>query len=218
MIRSLARVQFIDRKWTAEILDAIAVFWLHLCRMAEGRQPENWKPEHVLELRLSGFSQGRGRAIQDLLTHRYSAPGLRVRSLNPDVLIISWESSTAGETLPRGLGLSLFKSEAFNGLIVEIRLAGASHEGVLESTTTAGHTLVLLGQLNNGELLVKSLWGGLAPRSETAIYDAPTPWEAELLSGFDRFQMVPVGPGARSTARKSPNASGVAIGIQPSLK
>lgn len=185
MIRSLARVKFIDRKWAGRNLDDLAEYWSRLCQRAEGARNRDWNPEHALELRLTGFPRVAGQTIRATLTQRYAAIGLTVTMPDPDTLIISW---WLAEALPPGLGLPLLTETYFDGLAIEIRLCFSEQSGPLESTTVRGFTLVLSGRLLDNKLLVKSLWGGHADASENGIYDAPTPWEKKLLAGFDRFR------------------------------
>jgi hypothetical protein len=188
MIRSLTRFKFIDQTWSSTVLDDLANYWLRLCQIGAGAQPESWAPDHLLELRLTGFPRAKAGMLRDTLTHRYSTPGLTITSPDADTLVISWEPRGSKEEPPEGLGLPILVGGAFEGLIVEIRFAVVNERGVLTSTTCAGYTLVLVGELRGEALFAKSLWGGRAEVSEAAIQNMPTPWENELLSHFDRFR------------------------------
>jgi hypothetical protein len=188
MTRSLARQKLVNRAMHPKAMDDLADYWLRLCRMMEGIRPEAWAPDHVLELRLSGFPRSGGPALREGLANRYTTPEWVVTSPDPDTLVVGRRPT--GEKPPKGLGLPLLVGGTFDGLIVEVRLAVTGWRGAISNTTTAGSTLILYGEFQGRALIVKALWAGCAEVSESAIWTAPTPWEEHLLVGFDQFRQT----------------------------
>ncbi len=192
MIHSLMRKEFLDREWAAEDLDAAAEFWLRLYESAARSQRFTATPAHAIEIRLRGFPRRDGRAICGELCRRVATsdiPAPEVYLHDPDTLVLTSGEIPGSESPPDGLGVPLLAGAPFDGLMAEVRVQAIGREGNIVRRSKVESTLVMVGELRGGKLLVKALWrSGSAGWEEHLSWDAPWNEQAEWLAALEQFR------------------------------
>jgi hypothetical protein len=188
-MKSLVRQQFVDQTWDAAALDAAARFWLALYGVAANWYGYSPNPRHSLELRLSGFPRTKAEAVATELDRRASAsdvPNPVVTLTDPDTVVLSSDMVTAPDTAPPvGLGLPLLAGSQFEGLVAEVRLR------VIGRKRWLGHadvTLVIVGEVRGGALLVKGVWRSYQRWDEDGYWASPVDTEGQWLAAFREFR------------------------------
>jgi hypothetical protein len=191
MLPHLIRKTFPDRTWGAADLDAAAEFWLRLYEAAASAQKFSATPDHTVEVRLRGFPRHAADALRDELCRRVAVsdlPAPEVYSHDPDTLVLFSGVIDGSESPPRGLGLPLLAGDPFDGLLAEVRVGAAGTHGRVFGSSVQT-TLVLVGELRGGELLLKAVW-----RSGTSGWEDQLCWhgawvdEASWLAALDEFR------------------------------
>lgn len=198
MLPHLIRKQFLDRTWGAADLDAAAEFWLRLYEAAARKQGFTATPDHAVEIRLRGFPRHTAAALRDEVCRRVASsdlPAPAVELHDPDTLVLSSGVIHGDESPPIGLGLPLLAGGPFDGLLAEVRVEAVGSTGyVLRGSVQT--TLVLVGELRGGELLVKAVWrSGSAAWEDELYWNAPWSNQDEWLAALDRFRETEDVPG-----------------------
>jgi hypothetical protein len=193
-MRNLLRPRFLDLLWDAEELDLVAELWLRLYEQADAKTRFGAWPYHALSIRLRGFPRGRTDSLGDELCRRMFTPAFPeplVARPDPDTLEFVSGYAAFAEQPAHGLGLPFLRGEPFDGLLAEVRFTAAGFRGGPEGKSRVEATLVMVGELRDGRLLVKALWKA----GPTGWEDAPhwlAPWahESELLGTLSRFRVT----------------------------
>src|SRR5262245_23767792 len=163
-MKSLVRQQFPDLTWGASDLDAAAAFWLRLYDAAAHHFGYSVAPHFALELRLSGFPQSEIDALATELERRAVSadlPNPRVGLSDRHTLSLTSDSLASPAAPPAGLGLPLVTGPRFEGLVLEIRLRTTGRMWPTRQRWSFGRvdvSLVIVGEIRGGRLLVKSVW------------------------------------------------------------
>ncbi len=176
-MQHLIRKRFLERTWDAAELDLAAEFWLRLFEEAAANLGLALDSLHGVEIRLRGFPRQQAEALQRELMQRLAAPHGKggdfpfpdIEQPDPNTITVSSGLMPGREAPPSGLGLPLLAGPPFDGLCVEVRIRA---EGVKQSflrRTRLPTTLVLVGELRDGELLLKSLWRAGPSESEDEL-------------------------------------------------
>ena len=192
-MKSLIREQFLNLTWGVADLDAAAEFWLRLYERVASSRRYNPSPRHAIELRLTGFPVHAGdeSASRVGATARLASDVRRpdVHLCDPHTLVLYSEPEPGGAAPPTGLGLPVLAGPPFDGLIAEVRFIASGREGGYIKTGTATVALVIIGELRNGKLLVKSIWRSGSSRWEDEVYwSNPSPEEAALIAALEEFR------------------------------
>jgi hypothetical protein len=192
MIPNLLRKEFIDRVWDAQDLDAAAEFWLRLYESAARSQGFTATPSHAIEIRLRGFPRRDGQAICEELCRRVATsdiPAPEVDLHDADTLVLLSGEIPGSESPPYGLGMPLLAGPPFDGLVAEVRVQAIGREGQLIRRGKVQSTLVMVGELRGGKLLVKALWRtGSAGWEDELNWDAPWTEQTQWLAAFEQFR------------------------------
>jgi hypothetical protein len=204
MLPHLTRKQFPDRTWDAADLDAAAEFWLHLYEDTARRLRFDPALTHATELRLRGFPRADLPALTAELARRAGASDFvapEVGPHDPDTLVLSSGRGPADEMPPAGLGLPLLAGPPFDGLVVEIRVRVVGRERKPFPRSNVEGTLVLVGEVRGGRLLLMGVWrSGAVGWEDETFWQAPWPDEAVWFAAFDKYRetgAVPAGLGRK---------------------
>jgi hypothetical protein len=187
------RKKFLDLAWTAADLDSAAEFWLRLYEAAARSQSFSSTPDHVTELRLRGFPRAEGELLADELARRAPEADFRrpvVELTDPDTITLVSDLTDGAESAPAGLGLPLLEGPGFDGLMVEFRFTAAGAEGKLIRNPRLSFTLVLVGQVEGGVFVLKTLWRTGSSEWEDEVSWQGGDWEQERewLSALEQFR------------------------------
>lgn len=192
MIHCLIRKEFLDREWAASDLDAAAEFWLRLYESAARSQGFTATPAHAIEIRLRGFPRRDGSALCQELCRRVATsdiPAPEVDLHDPDTLVLTSGEIPGSESPPYGLGVPLLAGAPFDGLMAEVRVQAIGREGHIVRRGKVESTLVMIGELRGGKLLVKALWRtGSAGWEDELNWDAVWVEQEAFLAGLERFR------------------------------
>jgi hypothetical protein len=191
-MRHLQRPQFLDLLWDGEYFDDLAEFWLRLYERADDRNQFRACPYHALEIRLRGFARAQAAELEAELCRRLLTPVFPepwVFRPDPDTLAFASGFAECGEEPARGLGLSLLDGPPFDGLLAEVRFTAAGFPGAARGKAKVAGTLVLVGELRGGRLLVKAVWR-TGPVNWEDRHQWAAPWEDEQawLGAFSKFR------------------------------
>lgn len=186
---SLVRWKFVDRTWTADDFDALGAFWLAAYEEADHPPHGDWRSEQILEIRLFGFPRSAAAVVGDELARRLSEARVPVEVTTPDPdTLVAKTKPRAGDRAPfAGFGVSALTGPLFDGMVIELRYtvvdAGATEQG----RGLCGSTLVVVGELRGGVVVVKAVWADPAFMRVLEHWDAPG-WEDHILTAFDRYR------------------------------
>lgn len=192
MLRSLALWKFVDRTWGAKDLEDIAKFWLRLYDAADHPPYSSRESDQTLELYLTGFMRSATEIVSAELTRRLSDAGLSVTvsADGPDTLVVKTKPREGRLTPFTGLGIHALAGAPFDGLVVEIRYTVAKAGATKPSPKLVGATLVIVGELKSGSVLVKTLWPAWAFVRSKREWTTSHDWPDDLLAAFDRYRTV----------------------------
>jgi|GEM_PF-2861727 len=190
MLRSLIRVKFIDRVWGREDLELIAEFWLRLYDEAKHLPHQSWKSHQFLELHLTGVPRFATATVSEELARRLfeARVPVRVSTADPDKLVAKTEPREGNHKPLPGLGIHALAGALFDGLLVEIRFTVADEGATEQIPGLVGATLVIVGELRDGTILVKSLWPDPAFVTHETSWAEISEWEDHLLATFNKFR------------------------------
>ncbi|MBX9624571.1 MAG: hypothetical protein K2X82_12255 [Gemmataceae bacterium] len=190
MLPVVLREQFPDRRWAAADLDAAAEFWLRLYEAAAPKRGFSRSPSHAVEIRLRGFGRKDGDALVKEAAHRVAAsdmPEPEVELTDPDTLVIRSGVIGGDESPAAGLGLPLLAGPPFDGLMAEVRVEAVSRDAAIGRDV--GNSLVMVGELAGGGLVLKALWrAGASARLDAVHWAGLWPEEEKWLAAFDEFR------------------------------
>jgi hypothetical protein len=208
VMQHLIRKQWLDCIWDAADLDAAAEFWLRLYEDAARAEGFTATPSHALEICLRGFARQQTEAVRDELARRLRVhhdatgtprasdfPSPEIEQLDPDTLAVSSCLIFGNQAPPAGLGLSRLAGPPFDGLCVEVRLwvGGVERGSVGKAKVHA--TLVLVGELRDGRLLLKALWrSGPSGWEDQLNWAAEWPDQEEWRAALERFRETAEAP------------------------
>lgn len=191
MLPVLIRKQFPDRHWAAADLDAAAEFWLRLYEAAAPKQGFSRSPDHAVEVRLRGFPRHHGDALVREVARRVAAsdiPEPEVELTDPDTLVVRSGIIRGDESPAAGLGLPLLTGQPFDGLMAEVRVEAVGRQGRVVRRDV-GNSLVMVGELRGGGLVLKALWrAGASARLDAIHWGGLWPEEEKWLAAFDEFR------------------------------
>jgi hypothetical protein len=193
-MRNLLRPRFLDLLWDTVEFDELAECWLCLYERADAKMSFRARPYYALEIRLRGFACCRTEAVEAELCRRLltpAFPGPLVFRPDPDTLAFTSGCANLTEQPVEGLGLYLLRGKPFDGLLVEVRFTAAGFRHGPEGKSKAEGTVIVVGELRDGRVLVKSLW----KTGPTGWEDVPhwsTPWadEPNLLGALSKFRVT----------------------------
>ena len=192
MLPHLIRKSMLDLTWDASALDLAAEFWLRLYEAAARAQGFTATPSHTVEIRLRGFPRNETHTLQDELARRVATsehPAPEIFLHDADTVVLYSGVIRGNESPPVGLGLPLLAGAPFDGLFVEVRIEAVGKEGKLLRRGRVRTTLVLIGELNNGQLRLKAVWrSGTSGWEDGFCWQAPWMAEAAWLAALDRFR------------------------------
>src|SRR5581483_896143 len=190
-MKHLIRKQFADRDWGATDLDAAAELWLRLYEEAARARGFPRHALHDTEVRLRGFPRHAGDALVKELARRAAASDFHdpeVGPADPDTLVVSSGPTPDDQQPPAGLGLAVLAGEPFDGLLAEVRFRAAAAPGRVSRGPKSQATLVLVGELRGGRLLLKTVWRSAGGREEDILWTGGWPHEAEWFAALDRLR------------------------------
>lgn len=169
-MQHLIRKHLLDCTWDADDLGAAAEFWLRLYEAAARDQGCSAAPAHAIEIRLRGFPRHQTEELRDEISRRLTArdaagrrvlgdfPSPAIDRPDADTLSVTCGLIPGHESPPVGLGLPLLVGVPFDGLFAEVRVQANSLEGLSKRRPKVHATLVLVGELREGRLLLKGMW------------------------------------------------------------
>lgn len=173
-MRSLQRVEFVNRNWDGTKLNAVGEFWV---RHAEAGKRV---ARVYLELRLSGFPNSAAESIRNRLEERISAANLACDARIDGDTVEAVIAIPGRDQVPDGLGLLWLIGPQFEGLVAEVRLrVGASRWNAFG--------IAIIGELRSDALHVKALWITRRPGDDDSFWMQPFPEEEKLLAAIERF-------------------------------
>jgi hypothetical protein len=189
-MKSLIRREFLNQTWDANDLDGAAEFWLRLYKVVAAANGYSIRPKSELEIQVSGFSQFKGEFLQRELEERIAAsdiPNATSSLRDSETLVISTGIRSGQTTPPVGLGLPLLAGSAFEGVVAEVRFRVIGRKGWQDPKLDVA--MVIVGQLRDGKLLVKSVWRSHRHWDEDERFrSTPIEWETEWLGALNRFK------------------------------
>lgn len=190
MLRSLVRGKFVDRTWSQEDLDLIAKFWLLLYQKQCAPSDKPPAFHQILEICLTNSQLSATAGISEALARRLLEAGVpvEVSATDLDTLIAKTKPRSGNEPPFAGLGIPALAGAPFDGLVVEIRFTVVDASMYWRSAGLIGATLVIVGELCNGTVAVKSLWVDPAFVPNASAWQTPPDWDDRLLAAFDRFR------------------------------
>jgi hypothetical protein len=190
-MRHLIRSRFLDVPWDASDLDSLAELWMQFYERAAVKNQFRALPYHELEVRLRGFPRHRAEELQAELRTRLSSwvPQPQVSLSEPDTLTVSSGFARFNKPPADGLGLPWLEGELFDGLLAEVRFTVAGFRDRPRGNARVQATLVLVGELRGGRLLVKAIWRAGPTGWEDPLHWA-APWEDQtaLLGALSIFR------------------------------
>jgi hypothetical protein len=208
-MKHLIRKTFLNLTWDARDLDAAAEFWLRLYEAEAENLGLSADPLHGVEIRLQGFPRHQAGKLLEELTRRLPTtptagsgapasdfPSPDISQPDPDTISASSGLLPGKKSPPIGLGLPQLAGLPFDGLLAEVRIRV---EGVKPGWVRRKHvptTLVLVGELRDGQLLLKALWrAGPSAMEDHLCWSTVWPDQDEWLAALKQFretEMLPL--------------------------
>ncbi len=188
MLRVFARREFVDRVWGTEALDLAARFWLQAHDEADHPPHKSWDAHQILELHLTGFARAAVDAVSSELPKRFPTEHVTVSALDPDTRVAKVGPREGTRRPVPGLGVSALAGAPFDGLVVEIRYTVADAGATEPTPGLVGATLVIVGELRNGSVLVKLVWADPAFRPGADTSRVPGAGERSLPAALEHFR------------------------------
>jgi hypothetical protein len=197
-MQHLLRRQFLNQVWGAEELDRVCEFWRRLYERSCAAAGASPSAALSVELRLRGFPRHKLDEVRAELQRRLArvarvaGPGFPAVFQPPEILVSDPDTlsiSFAGALPPAGLGLPQLAGGPFEGLMVEARLAAGPRPGEFVRCGEIAATLVVVGELADGRLLVKSTWrAGIYGWEDELCWSGGWPQEEEFHAGLAEYR------------------------------
>lgn len=193
MLRSLIRWKFVDETWTANDFDALGAFWLALYDEANHLPEGDWRSEQTLEIYLFGFPRSAGPTVGSALARQLAEASIpvEVSAFDPDTLVAKTKPRPGDRRPFEGFGVHALTGplfDEFDGLVFEFRYTVADAGPVAPAPGLCGATLVVVGELRNGGVAVKSVWFDPAFVRDETIWSAGSTWEFHILEMYTRYR------------------------------
>lgn len=190
-MKPLVRTQVLDEPWSADDLDDTAEFWLRCYELLHGESGFPRDPDRSLEIIILGFPRFAGSGLVAELKNRLPESELaraEIDQPDADTICLSTTPRPSKHAPPRGLGLPLLVGLC-DGFPIEIRFTLSGQAGRLIRMIRFSSTLVIHGELRDGDLLVKAIWrAGTGGWEDRAFRHEPSPEGGRFLRAFAEYR------------------------------
>jgi hypothetical protein len=200
----LTRRNFPDRLLVGDDLDALADLWFAWYDEVRAQAPSGGVGHHRIEGRLWAFPRHDGDRLERVLAGAVAAsgvPGLEIDRPDPDTLAAATPFFDLHQPCTLAPLLACFAAPEFDGLPLLLRLSLHDWRGEPDDDLPlAGGTLVVCGQLAQGRLRLKAIWGaGLVEEHERLYEKARWNEEGLILRALDDPHRIPPVPATAPT-------------------
>jgi hypothetical protein len=195
---SITRKQFLDWRVGPGDLDDMTDVWLGWHKVARTRDGRDLQGYHAVEARLECVPRQERDALLARLRHTARAIGeadVTISSSQPDSVTLATSFVDFSKPCSLGAWLEAFVDPAFLGMVLMLRLSVYDWLGEAEGPAAAGDTLVLVGTIEEGSLLLKAIWpAGLEPGPERLYEKAAWLGEASFVRAVKDLRRTGLAP------------------------